>query len=111
MTTITDDYMKDRLEKTKEYTMVILKRGPNFKMGGVEKIIKEHGRRNFSLHEEGKLAIVCPVTDQSEVSGIGIFNISLEEVKTLMAGDPGVKEGVFIYEAHPCKGFPGTCLP
>ena len=22
-----------------------------------------------------------------------------------------VKEGIFVYEAHPCRSFPGDCLP
>ena len=22
-----------------------------------------------------------------------------------------MKEGIFVYEAHPCRGFPGDCLP
>lgn len=110
MTTITDDYMKQMIALTKNYIIVILKHGPNFKMPGVEKIIWEHGRRNFSLKAEGKLPIVCPVNDGSEVSGVGIFNGSEEEVKKIMHEDPGVKEGVFIYELHLCRSFPGASL-
>ena len=110
MTTITDDYMKQMIATTKSYTIVILKHGPNYKMAGVEKIIWEHGRRNFSLHEEGLLPIVCPVIDESEVSGVGIFNVGADEAKKLMDEDPGVKEGAFIYELHPCRSFPGASL-
>src|SRR5665213_384760 len=102
MKTITDDHMKQMIALTKSYSVVILKHGPNYKMSGVEKIIWEHGRRNFSLREEGMLPIVCPVNDESEVSGIGIFNAGVEEAKKIMDEDPGVKEGVFVYEIHPC---------
>ena len=28
-----------------------------------------------------------------------------------MDQDPAVKEGVLVYEAHPCRSFPGDCLP
>ena len=28
-----------------------------------------------------------------------------------MDQDPAVKEGIFVYEAHPCRSFPGDCLP
>ena len=28
-----------------------------------------------------------------------------------MDQDPVVKEGIFVYEAHPCRSFPGDCLP
>jgi hypothetical protein len=28
-----------------------------------------------------------------------------------MEDDPGVKAGVFVYEVHPCRSFPGDSLP
>jgi len=28
-----------------------------------------------------------------------------------MDEDPAVKEGIFTYELHPCRSFPGDCLP
>ena len=111
MTLITDEDMQKRMAQTKEYCVVILKAGPNRQIPGVGKIIWEHGRRNFVLREEGVLSIVCPVTDGSEVSGIGIFNAGIEEVKAIMDDDPGVREGIFVYEIHPCRSFPGDCLP
>lgn len=111
MTTITDEYMREMISKTRNYCIVILKAGPNMHMEGVEKIIWEHGRRNFALRAEGVMPIVCPVPDDSDVSGIGIFNASVEETKKIMDEDPGVKVGVFVYELHPCRGFPGSSLP
>ena len=90
---------------------MILKAGPNRYMAGVEKIIWEHGRQNFALHEEGVLPIVCPVTDSSGVNGVGIFNAKIDRVRSIMDEDPGVREGVFVYEIHPCRSFPGDCLP
>ena len=80
-------------------------------MPGVEAIIWEHGRRNFALRADGVLAIVCPVADGSEVNGLGIFTTSAEETTRIMDEDPGVKAGVFVYEIHPCRGFPGSSLP
>jgi len=111
MQTISDDFMKEMISKAKNYILVILKRGPNFKMAGVENIIREHVRRNFILRGEGALSIVCPVADESELSGIGIFNGEMDKVKKIMDDDPGVKEGVFIYEIHSCRSFPGDCIP
>lgn len=111
MTEITDDFMRQMISRTKDYCIVILKAGPNRNKAGVEKIIWEHGRRNFTLREDGRLSIVCPVSDGSDVSGIGISNSSIEEVKRIMDEDPGVKEGVFVYEIHACRSFPGDCLP
>jgi len=77
----------------------------------VEKIIWEHGRRNFALRAQGVLSIVCPVFDESNVSGVRIFNADSDEVKSIMDEDPAVKEGVFVYEIHACRSFPGDSLP
>jgi hypothetical protein len=49
------------------------------------------------LRAEGVLSIVCPISDGSDVAGIGIFNASVEEVKSIMDEDPGAKAGVFVY--------------
>ena len=111
MTTITDEFMKQMITTTKNYSVMILKAGPNITKPGVEKIIWEHGRRNFSLRADGVLAIVCPIADNSGTVGFGIFNDSTEKVKEIMDEDPAVKEGVFVYEVHPCRSFPGDCLP
>jgi len=111
MAVITDEDMRKGMAQTKEYCAVILKAGPNRQRAGVEKIIREHARRNFALREEGILSIVCPVADGSDVNGIGIFNAGIERVRATMDDDPGVREGIFVYEIHPCRSFPGDCLP
>jgi hypothetical protein len=111
METISDEYMRQMLTTTKSYCVVILKAGPKKHEAGIQQIIWEHGRRNFALRAEGKLAIVCPVNDGTEISGIGIFSTSLEETRQLMEEDPGVQAGVFTYELHPCRSFPGDSLP
>ncbi len=110
-TTITDELMRQRISATKNYCIVILKAGPKKNEEGAEKIIWEHGRRNFALRADGVLSIVCPISDGSNVSGVGIFNAPVEEVKKIMDEDPAVKAGVLIYETHACRGFPGDSLP
>ena len=111
MKEITDEYMKEMMSKTKEYTVVILKATEKIKEPGNEKIIWEHGRRNFQLREEGILSVVCPIRDESAINGVGIFNGSPDEVKKIMDGDPGVKAEIFTYEIHPTRSFPGDKLP
>ena len=111
MSEITDDYMRSMLGQSRSYTLAFLKEGPNRHMAGVEAIVWEHGRRNFELRADGVLAIVCPVTDDSEWSGIGVFHASVDEVTAIMDSDPGVQAGVFVYEVHPCRSFPGDALP
>ena len=111
MNIITDEYMRRHIASAKNYCVVILKAGPNINKDGAESIIWEHGRRNFALRADGVLPIVCPVSDESDVSGIGIFNASVEETRKIMDEDPGVQAGVFVYELHPCRSFPGSSLP
>jgi hypothetical protein len=110
MEAITDDYMREMLKKTKNYSIVLLKPGPNQTHPRLKEVIWEHGRRNFSLRADGLLSIVCPVTAETGLSGLGIFNATEEETKKIMDTDPGVEEGVFIYEIHPCRSFPGDSL-
>ncbi|KIL40017.1 hypothetical protein SD70_16535 [Gordoniibacillus kamchatkensis] len=104
--------MKEMLTTTKGYTVVILKSAPNrSQVEGADRIVWEHGRNNFRLRAEGILSIVCPIMDGSGISGISIFNAPEEEVKTIMDADPGVQAGIFTYEIHPCRSFPGDRLP
>jgi len=111
LTEITDEYMKEMLSKTREYCIVLLKDGPNSHMPDRRKIVWEHGRRNFALRKDGLMPIVCPLTDDGNVAGVCIFNASIAKTKEIMNEDPGVKAGIFVYEVHPCKSFPGDCLP
>jgi hypothetical protein len=111
VSTVTDDQMREMLQTLKPYTMVILRRTERMNEPGTERIIWEHGRRNFELRARGSLAIVCPVRDGSDVAGLCIFTTNPEETRTIMDGDPGVESGVLSYEIHPTKGFPGSALP
>jgi len=113
MTEITDEHMREMLGRTRPYTIVILRAGPNRDVPEAERerIVWEHGRRNFSLRANGHLPIVCPVTDGSDVRGLGIFSVDVEETKRIMDEDPGVRAGIFVYEVHPCLSFPGDALP
>ncbi|MGA2386422.1 MAG: hypothetical protein ABSG33_07815 [Candidatus Bathyarchaeia archaeon] len=111
MAEVTDEFMKQMLAKTKRYCIVILKDGPNSGMEDAKKIVWEHGRRNFALRRDGIMPIVCPVSDDSALSGVAIFNATVDETKKIMDEDPGVKAGIFIYEIHPCRSFPGDRLP
>src|SRR6185436_18904140 len=98
MTTITDEDMSEMLGKTKEYCIVLLKPGTRSDHPDLKKIIWEHARRNFSLRADGILSIVCPVTVEASVNGIGIFNATIEETKKIMDDDPAIQEGILDYE-------------
>ena len=111
MSSITDEFMRQMLTLAQKYSVVILKAGPRRHQSGVDGIIWEHARRNFALRANGLLPIVCPISDDSNVEGVGIFNASADEVRKVMDADPGVKAGVFVYEIHSCRSFPGDSLP
>jgi hypothetical protein len=109
--TITDQFMREMITRSRGYCFTMLHTGPKWNDPDKDKIIWEHRRCNFQLRAEGALSIVCPVIDDGDVKGIGIFNASVGETKRIMDGDPGVKAGIFIYETHPCRSFPGDALP
>ena len=110
MNTITNEYMMEMLGKSKNYTIVILRKGPNDNIPEKQQIVWEHGRRNFELREQGLLSIVCPVVGENEIRGIGIFNVDGEKITEIMDEDPGIKNGVFVYEILSVKSFPGDGL-
>ncbi len=108
---ITDEMMRERLPAARPYTAVLLRATSKLVRPGADPIIWEHGRRNFALREHGVLAIVLPATDDSDWAGLGIFTAEPDEVRAIMDHDPGVTAGIFTYEVHPVRGFPGSCLP
>ena len=110
MVTITDEYMKEKIGQTRNFCIVLLREGPNRHMEGADKVIWEHGRRNFSLKVDGIMPIICPVNDGTDFHGIGIMDRTVEEARQIMDDDPGVKAGIFVYELHACRSFPGDCL-
>jgi len=107
---ITDGYMHDRIGKAKPYALIVLRPTPEFFAADSRPIVWEHGRRNMALQAAGIMPIVCPVGDE-EISGIGIFNTDPDEARAIMADDPGVRAGIFTFEVHACRGFPGDALP
>ncbi|MFZ3345072.1 hypothetical protein [Mycobacterium sp.] len=111
MKTFTDDEMGQLLPTARTYSVVILKQGPKFADDATPGIVWEHGRRNFGLRHGGVLAVVLPVTDGSDVCGIGVFAATVDETIAIIGDDPGVAAGVFTYEVHSCLGFPGDSLP
>ena len=108
---ITDEYMQEMLAKSRPYTAMLLRVTDKASEAGADGLVWEHGRRNFALTAQGKLPIVCPATDDSDWAGVAIFNATPDEVDSVMRDDPGVRAGLFTYELHPVRGFPGSTLP
>jgi hypothetical protein len=113
---VTDEMLDAARHSARPYTLVILKIGPNFSPGPerdakVRNTIWAHGKRNLALRMAGLLPIVCPVADDSDVAGIGIFDASPGEVERILSADPAVIADILTYEIHPTRGFPGSSLP
>lgn len=114
---ITDEMLRESLPRALPYMLIILTAGPRFSPAGpdrdpaVAQIIWEHGKRNMRLREAGLLAVVCPVADGTNVTGVGVFAATREEVDLIYSRDPAVTAGVLNYEIHPTRAFPGSTLP
>jgi len=111
VTAYTDEMMRDRLAEAAPYTLVVLRRTERYGAAGTDAIIWEHGRRNMGLQADRFMPIVCPVRDETDLAGIGIFVDDPDEVRRIMDGDPAVQAGILSYSVHPCRGFPGSSLP
>jgi hypothetical protein len=93
MTQLTDEQMRKAMTETRPYTVVLLEAGPSYGTDEARPIVWEHGRRNFELRAEGVLSIVCPILDDSPLCGVGIFPGTVDEVRTVIEGDPAVRAG------------------
>jgi len=109
--TVTDETMRARLSAAKSYTAIVLRTTPAFVRPDVAPIVWEHGRRNMALVDAGLLSIVLPVNDDSGLAGLGIFALTPEDTVIVMEADPGIRAGIFTYDVHPVRGFPGSALP
>ena len=50
MTEISDEFMRESLTRSRGYTVVLLKAGPNYGTAGSEAVIWEHGRQIGRAH-------------------------------------------------------------
>ena len=74
ITEITDEYMQETLARRRPPRCFCSDAHRSWPSRGSRAIVWEHGRRNMALRAQGTLPIVCPVGDDSEWAGIGIFD-------------------------------------
>ena len=87
---------------TKSAFLVIYKPGPAWLPGKrmAEQPLREHGKYMLSLYSQGDLKIAGPFSD--ETGGALVLNVASDaEAKNIVANDPAVVTGVFVYELHP----------
>jgi hypothetical protein len=109
--TISDTEFQALRATARTYTGLILRHGPNRRNDGADAIIYQHGMRNAALYQSGRLPIVCPVMNGTDVCGLGIFDVDLAEAASIMDADPAVQAGVLVYELVQVRSFPGSTLP
>jgi uncharacterized protein YciI len=91
-------------EQTKATYLVIYRPGPAWLAGKsvLEQPLKEHGKYMLSLYIKGSMKLAGPLTD--DAGGAVLLAVADEsEAKTIVAADPAVKSGIFVYEMHPWK--------
>jgi len=68
----------------------------------MEQPLKEHGKYMLSLYIKGSMKLAGPLTDNA--GGAVLLDVSKEaEARTIVANDPAVQSGIFVYEMHPWK--------
>jgi uncharacterized protein YciI len=84
--------------------LVIYRPGPRV-VGGksvLEQPLKEHGKYMLSLYIKGSMKLAGPLTD--DAGGAVLLAVADEsDAKMIVAADPAVKSGIFVYEMHPWK--------
>ena len=116
MTEISDEYMRAQLATVQTYTVLLLKKGPNYAPPEARspedaRIIWEHGRRNMQLRAEGKMLMVGPIGRGAPIVGMCVLTVPEAEIHALMAGDPAIQAGFFVYDLLDWHAFPGDGLP
>ena len=89
---------------TKTTYLVIYRPGPAWLSGKtvMEQPLKEHGNYMLDLYIKGSMRLAGPLTDNA--GGAVLLDVSDEaEAKAIVANDPGVKSGIFVFEMHPWK--------
>ena len=108
-TPVTDDQIQALAATARPFAMVLLRWGPDRHREGADAIELEHQRRMVSLRADGVIAILCPVSSDT-VSGVAIMNLSPEEARAVMDGDPCVEAGMIVCDVYQAHGFPGDAL-
>src|SRR6266567_5026437 len=90
--------------KPKITFLVIYRPGPAWLPGKSvsEQPLKEHGKYMLGLYIKGSMNLAGPLTDNA--GGAVLLDVSDEaEARTIVANDPAVRSGIFVYELHPWK--------
>ena len=82
--------------------LVIYRPGPAWLVGKSvsEQPLKEHGKYMLGLYVRGSMKLAGPLTDNA--GGAVVLEVADQsEAQAIVAQDPAVKSGIFVYEMHP----------
>ena len=108
------DYIDEKTQDTvlmQQYYIAFLKKGPirNQNEEEANRLQSEHMAHLGKMYDLGYADISGPFDDDSDISGITIYNVpTLEMADSLANSDPMVKAGRLVIEVHPwwaAKGF------
>jgi len=109
---VSEDEFARVIAATRPYVVLILKAGARYETPGrarspaIHALIAAHAMRNSGMQKAGLMPIVCPIADASGVTGVGVFDLTVEDATRFMDGDPAVQAGVLTYELHTCFSLP-----
>ena len=100
--TAADEKQQVAPKPSKATFLVIYRPGPAWLAGKSvsEQPLKEHGEYMLSLYVRGSMKLAGPLADNA--GGAVVLEVADQpEAKAMVAQDPAVKSGIFVYEMHP----------
>jgi uncharacterized protein len=82
--------------------LVIYRPGPAWLVGKSvsEQPLKDHGKYMLNLYVNGLMMLAGPLTDNA--GGAVVLTVADDaKAKEIVANDPAVRSGIFVYEMHP----------
>ena len=93
----------EKQQVTSKTTFLVMYRpGPAWLAGKSvsEQPLKEHGKYMLSLYVKGSMKLAGPLADNA--GGAVVLEVADQpEAQAIVAQDPAVKSGIFVYEMHP----------
>lgn len=112
--TATPEFIQKEISQGKQYCLVLLKKGTDTHLDSAKlvQMQMQHLQTLFTLKLQGKLPIFGPLTEDIDLRGIGIFNLTDKtEIAKLLDADPYIKSGAMTYEIYNWFSIPGYTLP
>ncbi|MEX2080480.1 MAG: YciI family protein [Dehalococcoidia bacterium] len=112
---VTAEFVREQVARGRQYWLRFLWKGPRhgtLDEQAAGELQMAHLVYLFTLREQGKLVMNGPLTDDTDLRGVGVVTVeSREEAEALGDNDPAVLAGVLRSEIRPWFSIPGDILP